>query len=125
MARTEREESGERKRTARKSSRTGNVLRNVVTSAAATETLIDLVDRLGLVDIVVSRVKSRIEETDLDELFDEISDYLRRNPEVLVVSLGAITIATGLLVWLNGRREWDGSERRGTSTTHARARRAS
>jgi len=87
-------------------------LRNVVTAAATTDTLVDLVERLGLVDIVVGRLKSRIEETDLDELFDEIAAYMRRNPEVLVVSLGAITVATGLLVFLNSRREWDGSERR-------------
>lgn len=91
----------------------GSALRNVMASGAAADTLIDLVQRLGLVDIVLGRVKSRIEETDIDELLDEVTDYLRRNPEVLVVSLGAVTIATGLLVWLNSRREWDGAERRG------------
>jgi len=91
-------------------------LRNVMASGVAADTLLDLVDRLGLVDVVLGRVKSRIEETDLDELLDEITDYLRRNPEVLVVSLGAVTIATGLLVWLNNRREWDGAERRGTGS---------
>lgn len=90
-------------------------LRNVVTTAAATETLIDLVSRLGVMDIVVGRLKSKIEETDIDELFDEITEYLRRNPEVLVVSLGAITVATGLLVFLNNRREWDGTERRNSN----------
>ncbi|HYC89031.1 MAG TPA: hypothetical protein VEO54_07460 [Thermoanaerobaculia bacterium] len=90
-----------------------NTLRNVVTSAAATETIIDLVSRLGLVDIVIGRLKSKMEETDIDDLFDEIADYLKRNPEVLVVSLGALTVATGLLVYLNSRREWDGTERRG------------
>ena len=56
--------------------------------------------------------KSKIEETDVDDLFDEVADYLKRNPEVLVVSLGAITVATGMLVWLSSRREWDGRERR-------------
>ena len=91
----------------------GHSLRNVVTTAAATETIIDLVSRLGLVDIVIGRLKSKIEETDIDDLFDEIADYLKRNPEVLVVSLGALTVATGLLVYLNSRREWDGTERRG------------
>lgn len=93
----------------------GRTLRNVVTTAAATETLVDLVDRLGLVDIVLGRLKSRIEEADLDELFDEIASYLRRNPEVLVVSLGTLTVATGLLVFMNSRREWDGAERRKAS----------
>ncbi|HEX6086098.1 MAG TPA: hypothetical protein VF266_16315 [Thermoanaerobaculia bacterium] len=90
----------------------GHTLRNVVTTAAATETIIDLVSRLGLVDIVIGRLKSKMEETDIDDLFDEIADYLKRNPEVLVVSLGALTVATGLLVYLNSRREWDGTERR-------------
>jgi hypothetical protein len=101
--------------TKKKSSASGGSgsLRNVVTTAAATETIIDLVSRLGLVDIVVGRLKSKIEETDIDDLFDEVTDYLRRNPEVLVVSLGAVTVATGLLVFLNNRREWDGTERRG------------
>jgi hypothetical protein len=109
MARTE---TTERKPVARKKSSGGNsksVLRSVVGSGAATDTLIDLVERLGLVDIVVGRVKSRIEETDVDELLDEATEYLRRNPEVLVVSLGAVTVATGLLVWLNHRRERDGA----------------
>lgn len=94
-----------------------SMLRNVVGGTAATDTLIDLVERLGLVDIVVGRVKSRIEETDVDDLLDEATEYLRRNPEVLVVTLGAVTAATGLLVWLNSRREWDGSERRTSPVT--------
>ena len=94
-------------------------VRNVVSTAAATETLIDLVTKLGLVDIIIGRLKSRLQETDIDELFDEVADYLKRNPEVLVVSLGAVTVATGLLVWLNSRREWNGSERRGGTTARA------
>ena len=89
-------------------------LRSVVGGAVGTDALIDLVEKLGLVDIVMGRLKSRIEETDLDDLFDEFADYMKRNPEVLVVSLGALTVATGLIVFLNSRREWDGSERRGT-----------
>ena len=93
----------------------GHTLRNVVTTAAATETIIDLVSRLGLVDIVVGRLKSKLEETDIDDLFEEVADYLKRNPEVLVVSLGAVTVATGMLVWLNSRKEWDGTERRGVA----------
>ncbi len=97
--------------TSKKKKSTKHTLRNV-TPAAATDTLVDLVQRLGLVDIVVGRLKSRIEDTDIDELFDEVADYMRRNPEVLVVTLGSITVATGLLVWLNKQREWDGKERR-------------
>lgn len=87
-------------------------LRTVVPAGVSADSLVDLVERLGLVDLIVGRIKARIEETDIDELFDEVTDYLRRNPEVLVVSLGAITVATGLLVFLNNRREWDGNERR-------------
>lgn len=103
--------------TRKKSGGGGHTLRNVVTTAAATETIIDLVSRLGLVDIVVGRLKSKLEETDIDGLFDEVADYLKRNPEVLVVSLGAVTVATGMLVWLNSRKEWDGTERRGTGSS--------
>ena len=79
---------------------------------ASTDALIDMVERLGLVDMVLGRIKSKLEETDIDELFEDITDYMKRNPEVLVVSLASITVATGLVVWLNARREWDGAERR-------------
>ncbi|HEX8619379.1 MAG TPA: hypothetical protein VF911_17495, partial [Thermoanaerobaculia bacterium] len=68
-----------------------NVLRSVVGAAGGSDGLIDLVERLGLVDIVLGRVKSRIEETDVDEVLEDVTEYLRRNPEVLVVSLGAVT----------------------------------
>jgi excinuclease UvrABC helicase subunit UvrB len=83
-----------------------------INTAAATETIVDLVSRLGLVDIVVGRLKAKVEETDIDELFDDVTDYMKRNPEVLVVTLGAITVAAGLLVFLNSRGEWDGMDRR-------------
>jgi len=90
---------------------------STVMGGAGADTILDLVERLGLVDVVLGKVKSRVEETDVDEVLEDVADYLRRNPEVLVVALGSVTIATGLLVWLNHRREWDGSERRtGTGT---------
>ena len=93
----------------------GSALRSVVASAASTDALLELVERLGVVDLVVGRIKTKVEDTDLDELLEEVTDYLRRNPEVLVVSLGALTVATGLVVWMNARREWDQeTERRGT-----------
>src|SRR5687768_7748618 len=93
--------SSEKKTPKKKSSGSApRALRSVVGSAVSTDSLIDLVERLGVVDLIIGRVKSRIEETDVDELFDDIADYMRRNPEVLVVSLGALTVATGLLVWL-------------------------
>ena len=81
-------------------------------SAAAADTLLDLANRLGLADLVIGQVKAKIENTDVDEVLDDVTDYLRRNPEVLVVTLGAVTIATGLVVWLSDRRKWDGKERR-------------
>jgi hypothetical protein len=117
------------KKTRKKSERgPKEVLRSVVGSAVATESLIELAERLGLVDLVVGQVRSRIENTDVDELLDDATDYLRRNPEVLVIGLGAVTLATGLMVWLNSRREWDGEERRVYSSAKSesgRARRAS
>ena len=107
------------------------VLRSVVGSTSA-DSLLDLANRLGLADLVIGQVKAKIEGTDVDEVLDEVTDYLRRNPEVLVVTLGAVTIATGLVVWLNNRREWDGSERRNVpsspravSSSPAKVRRAS
>ncbi len=100
---------------ASKKKKSATTLRNVVGGAVGSDALLDLVEKLGLVDIVVGRLKSRLEETDVDELFDDLTDYMKRNPEVLVVSLGALTVATGLVVFLNSRREWDGAvERRGT-----------
>lgn len=112
-----------KKKGASRGSSSADVLRNVVTSAIGTDALLDLVERLGLVELVMGRVKSKFEETDLDELLDDVTAYLKRNPEVLVVSLGAITIATGLVVWLNSRREWDGTERRNVSEAPARSER--
>ena len=114
---------------AKKKSTGAQVLRNVVSSGVATDQILDLVERLGLIDIVLGRIKSKIEETDLDELLDEVGDYLKRNPDVLVVGLAAITLATGAVVYMNQRREWDGNERRGVEkpprTTTGRIRKAS
>ena len=106
---------GDFKAEKKKKSSSGSPLRDVMVGAMGSDALLDLVERLGLVDLIVGRIKSRVEDTDLDELLEEVTDYLRRNPEVLVVGLGAVTVATGLLVWMNARREWTGEpERRGT-----------
>jgi hypothetical protein len=106
-------ETSERKPARKKTSKGPKaVLRSVVGTGVAGDTLIDLVERLGLVDVIISRVKARIDEADFDDVIDEVTDYLRRNPEVLVMSLGAVTVAAGLMVWLNSRRAWDGTERR-------------
>ncbi len=107
-----------KKRMAGKS--TGSALLSAVAGSVSTDSLIEFVERLGVVDLIVGRVKTRIEETDIDELFDETALYLKQNPEVLVVSLGAITVAAGMLVWLSGRRERDGAQRRIVSAPPAR-----
>jgi hypothetical protein len=111
--------SSKKKSSGGRSSASGSsaqVLKNVVVGAVGSDALLDLIERLGLVDLIVGRIKARIEDTDIDELIEDLTDYLRRNPEVLVATLGAVTITTGLLVWLNARREWDGSERRTRSS---------
>lgn len=84
-------------------------------SAVSPETILDLVERLGLIDVVLGKVKSRIEETDLDDLVDDIGRYMRRNPEVIVFVLGAATLVAGAIVFV-GREvaeeldEWDEEE---------------
>jgi len=76
----------------------------LASSGLSTAAILDIVDRLGLVDLIVDRLKTRLEDVDTDQIIDEIGDYLKKNPEVLVVSLGAVTIAAGALVYLNRRK---------------------
>ena len=101
------EEADDRGTTSRRSpassNRGGSRARRAGASALNTAALFDIVDRLGVVDLVVDRVKNRLEEVEIDDVLDEIGDYLKRNPEVMVVALGAITIAAGALVYLNKR----------------------
>jgi hypothetical protein len=97
---------------------------SAVAKSLSADSLLDLANRLGLADLVIGQVKAKIEGTDVDEMLDDVTDYLRRNPEVLVVTLGAVTIATGLVVWLNNRREWDGGERRNGPSASPTKRRA-
>ncbi|HSP15022.1 MAG TPA: hypothetical protein VLV78_09740 [Thermoanaerobaculia bacterium] len=70
----------------------------------STAAILDIVERLGLIDLIVERIKTRLEDVDTDQILDDIADYLKKNPEVLVVSLGAVTIAAGVLVYLNRRK---------------------
>ncbi len=108
----ERQTSSRSTKSARRPPRSSG--RSAMSGAAAglsTAAILDIVERLGLVDMVVDRLKARLEEVDIDDLIDEIGNYLKRNPEVLVVSLGAVTIAAGALVYLN---------RRSSSTARAR-----
>ena len=101
----------------------GSTKRTAAMAGLSRAALFDIVDRLGVVDLVVDRVKSRLEEVEVDDILDEIGDYLKRNPEVMVVALGAITIAAGALVYLNKRNEREPRVRepRETGTTRKTA----
>ena len=74
--------------------------------AVSSETVIDLIQRLGLLDLAVDKVRGRLEQADLDEILDDATDYLRRNPEVVVVLLGTITVAAGMIVYLERAERW-------------------
>ena len=78
----------------------------------STETIIDIVERLGVVDLLVDRLKARIQEVDTDDLMHEVTDYLKRNPEVPVVALATITIAAGVIVFLSRREAQFGASPR-------------
>jgi hypothetical protein len=82
-------------------------MRDVAHNAMSTETLIDIVQRLGLVDIVVNRLKARVEDSDVDTLLDDATNYFRRNPEMVVVALGTLTVAAAAVVFLTSRDEDD------------------
>lgn len=81
-----------------------SALRDLAVSTISADAIIELVEKLGLKDILVSRLRTRLEAADVDGLIDDGVDYLRRNPEVLVILLGAITVATGAIVFLEQRR---------------------
>ncbi len=99
------DEDDDRGNTTRSSSKGGGSRRRSGTAAGlSTAAILDIVDRLGLVDLIVDRLKARLDDVDTDQIIDEIADYLKKNPEVLVVSLGAVTIAAGALVYLNRRK---------------------
>lgn len=103
------DEDDDRGNTSRSSSKGGGSRRRsgALGGAAAglsTAAILDIVERLGLVDLIVDRLKARLEDVDTDQIIDEVADYLKKNPEVLVVSLGAVTIAAGALVYLNRRK---------------------
>src|SRR4051812_38383934 len=93
------------------SSSTARTLTKAAASATP-EAIIDIIERLGLLDLVVDRMRARLQEADIDEVLDDIGDYMRRNPEVVVVALGAITVAAGVLVYLtrNEERDYDRGE---------------
>jgi hypothetical protein len=107
--------SASRPRSGSSSSGASDVWR-AATAGLSSGAIMDIVERLGLVDMIVDRLKQRVEDVDIDEIIDEVADYLKRNPEVLVVSLGAVTIAAGALVYLNRRRDRNENEPRSTGS---------
>jgi len=56
-------------------------------------------------DLVTAQIRARLEQADLDDIFEDIRDYVRRSPEVLVVALAAITVSAGLIVYLESRHD--------------------
>lgn len=107
--RPDEEDDEERGTASRSGSKSGGSRRRsgAMSGAAAglsTAAILDIVERLGLVDLIVDRLKARLDDVDTDQILDEVADYLKKNPEVLVVSLGAVTIAAGALVYLNRRK---------------------
>jgi hypothetical protein len=88
----------------RSSGRTGRS-RTRAGAAVTTDTILDIIERLGLIDLVTAQVRTRLEQADVDEIFADVRDYVRRNPEVLVVALAAITVSAGLIVYLDSRHE--------------------
>lgn len=91
----------------------GGRTRAVASSAFTTETILDIVERLGLIDLVTARIRERLEEVDIDDMFEELARYVRRNPEVLVVALATVTVSAGLIVYLNSRNEQFGDDEAG------------
>src|SRR5471032_2870176 len=103
------DEDDDRGTTSRSSSKSGSSRRRSSGLGAAgaglsTAAILDIVERLGLIDLIVDRLKARLEDVDTDQIIDEVADYLKKNPEVLVVSLGSVTISAGALVYLNRRK---------------------
>src|SRR5215212_5724447 len=91
---------------------TGRRALKSVASAATPDNILKLVETLGLGDLVISQIRQYIKSVDIDDLLDDATDYIKRNPEVLVVGLGAVTVAAAIVVYINNQREWDGRDRR-------------
>ena len=73
------------------------------TDAATTAT--DLIQRLGLIDLIMPVIRSRVQKLDAEAVLDDAVEYLRKNPELLVVIFGSLTVTTGLIVYLVRRAE--------------------
>jgi hypothetical protein len=84
-----------------------SALRELAVSTLSADALIELIEKLGLKDILVARLQARIANADIDGMLDDVTAYFRRNPEALVILLGAITVGVGAIVFLEQRREPD------------------
>jgi hypothetical protein len=67
--------------------------------AAGLDAAASVIERLGLLDLVVPPVRSRLERIDTEELMDNAVAAVRRTPEILVVLMGSLTVTTGLIVY--------------------------
>ena len=65
----------------------------------------NLLERLGLLDLIMPAVRDRIQAIDAEALVDDVVVYVRRNPEILVGIFGSLTIASAVLVYLVRRAE--------------------
>ncbi|HEX7154590.1 MAG TPA: hypothetical protein VF618_24105 [Thermoanaerobaculia bacterium] len=101
---SERESQGRGGSSSRSSGRGSTSLKSAAASAVSADTLMDIVDRLGLIDLVISRMRSKLEDVEFDDLFDDAGEYLRKNPDILVVVLAGITVTAGAIVFLQSRR---------------------
>jgi len=90
-------------RTGRKHAK-GAAVREAAAAALSPDAIMELIEKLGVKDLAVSHLRSRLENIDFDSLLDDAVAYMRRNPEVLVAILGAVTVTAGLIVFLDARR---------------------
>ncbi|MCU1348424.1 MAG: hypothetical protein JWO56_1454 [Acidobacteria bacterium] len=77
----------------------------MATRTDAASTAADLIQRLGLIDLIIPTIRARVQKIDADTIVDDAVEYLRRNPEILVVLFGSLTVTTGLIVYLVRRAE--------------------
>lgn len=82
-------------------------LRDLAASTISVDAILELIEKLGVKDLMVAKLRARLEDADVDSLIDDAIEYVRRNPEVLVIALGAITVATGAIVFLESRHPHD------------------
>lgn len=72
----------------------------------------NLIDKLGLMDLILPAVRSRLKRIDTEAVIDDVFEYVQRNPEILVVIFGSLTITSGLIVYLVRRAEEEERQQR-------------